>query len=150
MSTTIQIADDLVALLKAPTPAFPMTVGKVERRWLPDWEIADVASLRIGVLPISIESARLSRKQDQTEHEIHVAVMKHLGAALDTTEIDPYVEMALAVCKIIAAGALPTVTDAKLLAYKHQTLVSLDYWQKKSCFFSLISCTWLTAEDIRA
>lgn len=158
MSGIIDIATAIAALLTTGKnagwfSAYP-TIGTIERRWsVEDLEIADVASLRISVVPVSQETReKISRIRDTLDPVVSIGLMARLPAAFDIkepTDLDPYVGLGVRVAEIIVTGTLPSpAADAKLIGIEH-TLVDRARLVQSRCFFSVINTTWRVAQDAR-
>lgn len=146
MSSIIAIADAIVALLITGNNAawFPMPVETIERRWAPDLEIADVASLRISVVPRLESRTRVTRDTDALGPTVDIALMQHLPQSTDsrTNQVDVYATMAQAVADIIVRDQLPALPDVRLVGLVHDPLIDQARLVANRCIFSVISTTW--------
>jgi hypothetical protein len=74
-ATILAIADAVVAQLNAASFSQPLTA---ERHYLPQFELADMTTLRVSVVPRSVASKGLDRNRDSFDYRIDVAVQKKL------------------------------------------------------------------------
>lgn len=155
MSAIVDISTAVAALLTTGKAAgwfdgFP-AIGVIERQWLPNWEPADVQTLRIGVAPRGQDRERLARMVDTVEPVVLIGIMAHIPATADIddpTTVDPYANLAVRIAEIIASGILPApAVDAKLISVAHVIVDS--EWMAKRVFYSLITTTWRVAEAVR-
>jgi hypothetical protein len=151
MSSIIAISDALVALLTTGNGAgwFPMPIDTIERRWAPDFEIHQVASLRCSVVPRTETRTRFTRIGDDFSPIIDIGLMRHLPATANTsTDVDPYAVMAQTVADIIARDQLP-VAGVKLSTVALEPIIDQERLMSNRCVFSLISTTWRYIADAR-
>lgn len=142
----IELANAIVADLRAATLPMPFDV---ERRWVPEYEISDLRSLRIAVAPMAIDPRiKITRSDDQLDMVIAVSLMRKMDETADA-DLDPYVTMAMATAKHLAGGTLSAAPTAKLVKLAHDPLVDLGWFKNHRTFFSLISTTWRTTEGVR-
>lgn len=83
MSLATDIADAVVAELSAaPDGTFSETFSAV-RRVLPEFDLEDLAELKVSVVPKSVEITGSTRAASQYEIAVDVGVQKKLGKDLD-------------------------------------------------------------------
>ena len=73
MPVITQIADAVVATLKAATLSQPVTAT---RAYLPREEVSELKTLKVTVVPSSVVNASASRSQSQQGVAIDVAIQK--------------------------------------------------------------------------
>lgn len=155
MSAIVDISTAVAALLTTGKAAgwfdgFP-AIGVIERQWLPNWEPADVQTLRIGVAPRGQDRERLARMVDTVEPIVLIGIAAHIPATADINDpatVDPYANLAVRIAEIIASGILPApAVDAKLISVAH-VIVDPEQMAKR-IFYSLITTTWRVAEAVR-
>lgn len=148
MSTIIAISDAIVAQIVTGNTAgwFPMPIGTVERRWAPDLEIADVANLRVSVVPRVETRTKFSRIGDDFTATVDIGLMRHLPATVnsktDTAAIDAYATMAQAIGGILARDQLPGLPDVRLVNITHEPLIDQQRLVMNRAIFSVISTSW--------
>jgi hypothetical protein len=93
-STTIQIADALVAVLNATTLSQPFTAV---RHYLPEFDLKQMDTLHVSVVPAELDEEIADRTRDRAEYKIHVAVQKRVSKqdppGLDTAAIDALMQL---------------------------------------------------------
>ncbi len=80
MALVIDIADAVAAELAGGTFSEEFTP---QRQVLPDFELADLAGLKVTVVPKGVETAGASRSLCQSDVQIDVGVQKKVGTDLD-------------------------------------------------------------------
>lgn len=84
MGLAIDIADAVAAELNsAPAGTFPPAFTAV-RRVLPAFDLADLADLKVSVVPKRIEITGSTRSASQYEITVDIGVQKKLGKDLDS------------------------------------------------------------------
>ncbi len=84
MSLATDIADAVAAELNAAEPdTFGQTFTAV-RRVLPAFELADLADLKVTVVPKAVQTSGASRSLTQLDVSIDIGIQKKLGSDLDT------------------------------------------------------------------
>ena len=73
MATIIQIADAVVAQLNAATFSQPLTAARL---YAPSFELPDMETLHVTVVPRGVASTSLDRKRDSFSFDIDLAVQK--------------------------------------------------------------------------
>jgi hypothetical protein len=74
-ATIVAISDAVVAQLNATAFSQPIAA---ERHYLPQFELAEMTTLRVSVVPRSIASKSLDRNRDSFDYRIDVAVQQKL------------------------------------------------------------------------
>ena len=83
MSLVIDIADAVAAELNsAPSGTFEQAFTAV-RRFLPEFELPDLAELKVSVVPRGLEITGATRSASQYEISIDIGVQKKLGRDVD-------------------------------------------------------------------
>jgi hypothetical protein len=83
MALVIDIADAVTAELNAaPAGTFDPAITAV-RRVLPEFDLADLAGLKVSVVPKALEITGSTRSTSQYEIAVDIGVQKKLGKDLD-------------------------------------------------------------------
>lgn len=87
-SIIIDIADALVTSLNdAPGGTFSQAVT-AERKYAPSFEIKDMKTLHVTVVPKEFDEERASRGALQSDYMIDIAIQKRLSTTITNTEPD--------------------------------------------------------------
>jgi len=89
MSMATDLGDAIVADLNGASFSQSFTAA---RRWLARWKVEELATLHVTVLPASALYETLSRSQDEEQHEIDIAIQKHIEVA-DNAQIDAMIAL---------------------------------------------------------
>lgn len=147
-SSIIGISDAIVSKIEDAT--FSKTINTIERKYVPEYDISDLAEIRVAVAPMALDPwAKLTRSDDQIDSIISIAVMHKLQDTDDVTVLDGYVAFALEIAQLLACGSLEDAPDAKLIQIQHAPLVDMAWFKNSRTFFSLITTTWRTTETVR-
>lgn len=76
MAVIIDIADAVVATINAATLSRPV---QAVRSCLPEFELRDMGTLHISVVPAELEEEMADRERDFGDYTIHVAVQQRVG-----------------------------------------------------------------------
>lgn len=84
MSLVIDIADAVTAELNAAPPGTFTPSFTAVRRVLPEFDLADLADLKVSVVPKRVEITGSTRSASQYEIAVDIGVQKKLGKDLDS------------------------------------------------------------------
>lgn len=84
MSLVIDIADAVVAELNAAPPDTFSQAFTAVRMVLPEFDLEDLAELKVTVVPKAVEITGATRSGSQYEIAVDVGIQKKLGQDLDT------------------------------------------------------------------
>ena len=84
MSVSSDIADAVATELNAASGGTFSQAFTAVRRVLPEFELADLAELKVSVVPKSVEMTRSTRAGAQYDIAVDIGVQKKLGKDLDT------------------------------------------------------------------
>lgn len=87
-----------------------------ERVAVPEFELTDMQTLHVTVVPREVESAVLNRASDSHDVKVDVAVQRKLGS-LENTEVDPLLGLVQEIADLLnrrnVAGAIWRRTENK-------------------------------------
>lgn len=93
-STTIQIADAVVAVLNAAMLSQPFTAV---RHYLPEFDLKEMETLHVSVVPAELDEEIADRTRDRAEYKIHVAVQERVARqhppGIDTAAVDALLQL---------------------------------------------------------
>ena len=84
MALVIDIADAVAAELNAAPAGTVDPAFTAVRRVLPEFELSDLAELKVTVVPKAVEISGSTRSVGQFDFQIDIGVQKKLGKDLDT------------------------------------------------------------------
>ncbi len=140
MAAILELADAVVAELNAnvldtPPPAI--------RSFAPTYELTDMGTLHVTVVPRSEASETLDRSRHDFRYELDVAVQKKLAGG--DAEIDQLVELAQDVADYFR-GRRPTgYPGAMCVGAKIQPIVAAEHLLEFGQFTSIVTLTFRVA-----
>jgi hypothetical protein len=144
MSTIVAIADAVVDRLNAGS--FSMAVTAV-RHHQPTFDLADLETLRVSVVPRSLTVIGASRRQSQYDALIDIGVQKRLapapGSAGDEdAEIDALLDLVEELADHLRFERLPTVPEAVWVGVAQEPVVAAEHLEQHRQFTSILTVTY--------
>jgi hypothetical protein len=146
-SQTAAIADGVAAALNAAPGGTFSQAFTAERKYQPQFTLADLAVLRVSVVPRGRDLERLTRALVRKDVLIDVGLHKHLpddtdpAAAAGNASIDPYLQLAEEIADYFES-AKPAAAGAPFLRSEHAALWDPQRLRENRIFFSLITLTY--------
>ncbi|CAN5495908.1 hypothetical protein BH11PLA2_BH11PLA2_22800 [soil metagenome] len=137
MAVIIDIANAVVATLNAGTFSQAFTA---ERHYLPRFELPDMATLRVSVVPKGITSTALDRKRDQVDYRIDVALQHKTGTDLAT--LDALMTLAEEIGDYLQATALVGYPQARCFDMVNEPIYAPEHLEEFRQFTSLMTFTY--------
>jgi hypothetical protein len=112
------------------------------RKYVPQFELADLKTLRVVVVPISNESTPATRGKMENDVTVSIGVMKKLEGETES-DIDPLVLLAENIATFLDKQDLVS-GDMKImwLSSEHKPIYSAQEIQNKKVFTSVIAVTY--------
>lgn len=136
-SYTLAIADAVVAQLNSAEFSLPFVAV---RSLLPEYSIAELAELRVTVVPPRVEITRETRASQQFDVDLSIGVQKAVADIAPAT-IEPLLALAEEIAAHFDAGALGE-TDARWLRTIHDPLYIPEHLAEHRVFTSMIIVTY--------
>ncbi|HVS73134.1 MAG TPA: hypothetical protein VHQ47_17900 [Phycisphaerae bacterium] len=154
-SLSVQIADEVVALLTGAASGTFTPAITVARRYAPYVELAKLTGVQVSVVPMSKEQIFTGRKFIAADHDIKIVVQSKLAKAEDATAIDPLTALVEAIEEYLAGDdesgqtrrLLPT-TKASLMKLAGPVLYTADLVSSQT-FNADITATYHTEAAFR-
>jgi hypothetical protein len=137
MATIIEIADAVVATLNAGTFSQAFTA---ERHYLPRFELPDLATLRVSVVPKGIASQALDRNRDQVDYRIDVAVQQKAGVELAT--LDALMNLVEEIGDYLQATHLVSFPQARCIDMVHEPIYAPEHLEEFRAFTTVMTFTY--------
>jgi hypothetical protein len=147
-SVAVEIAEALADGLSAYTFSPPYESITARRLYVPDYEGPDLRTLKVSVVPGTIESERSSRGQDLFTHEIDVVIGKLVDGS--NAEIDALTRLAEEIIDAIRSNVLTMPTMPENALYFGATMATTfdrDSLTDRRVFLSQISVTYRVPRD---
>lgn len=140
MATIIQIADAVVAQLNAGAFSQPLTA---ERHYVPSFELADMETLHVTVVPRAISSSSLDRSRDAFTYEIDLAVQKKSDMA--QASLDALMALVEEIADHFRTQPLASFPGARCMEVKNAPVFSLEHLHELRQFTSVLTLTFRLA-----
>ena len=141
MVDTIALADAVAAVINSGTFSVSVTA---RRMLLPEFELSDLAQLKVTVMPKSVEMAPFSRKAMVYEVEIDIGIQKKLAGEIDT-ELPGLLRL---VEEINVFLRKRTLADAVWIKSNIDPLYARDHLSQSRVFTSVLTITYkLVSEE---
>lgn len=138
MAVITDIADAVAAEINAGSFSQPVSAT---REYLPAFELADMQTLRVTVVPKSVTTLPGGRAHNQYDYAIDVAVQKKLDAA-DNTEIDELMTLVDELADHLRFKRLTDYPNAAWLKTENQPVYAQEHLQELRQFTSILTFTF--------
>lgn len=136
MSTLVAIADAVTASLNAGSFGTPFTA---ERLYQPAFELADLADLKVSVVPKGVTIATASRDGSYFDCAVDVGIQKKVA---DDAEIDGLVDLAEEIADHLRMKRLEDVPEAAWLSIEHEPVVAAEHLEQQRALTSILTVTY--------
>jgi hypothetical protein len=137
MATIIDIAEAVVAELNGAT--FSQSVSAA-RHYAPKFDIAEMTTLHVSVVPRSITSASLDRSRDSFEYQIDLAVQQKVDQA--NPPLDALMTLVEEIANHFRAGALASYLGARCSDVKNEPVFLPEHLAELGQFTSVLTLTF--------
>lgn len=150
MSTLIDIAEAVVAELNAEA-AKPeggaLGQGLVAKRhYRPLFELSQLGTLRVSVVPRGISISNLGRNSNQHDAAVDVAVQKKVGPAdgtqASTTELDGLMQLTESIADFFRLRRLVSAPSAIWVKTENNPVYSVEHLEQHRVFTSVLTLTF--------
>lgn len=138
MAVIIDIADAVAAEINAGTFSQPVNAT---REYLPHFDLEDMQTLRVTIVPKSVTTLPGSRNHNQYDYAIDVAVQKKLGSA-DNAEIDALLTLVDEIGDHFRFQRLSSFPNAMWLKTENQPVYAQEHLQELRQFTSVLTLTF--------
>jgi hypothetical protein len=139
-SLIIQVADAVVADLNASEAATSVPF-KAVRHYRPEFELAELKTPRISVVPRGINITPASRSQNSHEVEIDVAIQQRVQAG-DTETIDALMNLVQTIADGLRQRRLTAMPEALWIGTRNVPIYSPDHLETKGVFTGVLTLTF--------
>lgn len=131
----VQVADAVVALLNGGS--FSMMLA-AKRMYLPRFELAEMASLHVTVVPVSGDVERISRSKKVYSYVIDIAVQKR---AVEQDDLDSLAALTEELADYILDNSL-TYSNLHCIGISVDPIYAPEHLEELGQFTSVISATY--------
>ena len=144
MALTLQIADAVAAELTAAPPEtfnLPFTPAK---RLLPNFDLTELAELRVSIVPRAIDSTGASRSLAQHDVQVDIGIQQKLPAGGGEPEatIAPLLELVERIATYLQRRRLATLPSAVWVRTANEPIYAPEHLVEKRVFTSVLSLTY--------
>lgn len=138
MSTMVQIADAVAAELNAGTFAEPFTA---RRLLLPVFELQDMQTLQVSVVPRSIASQGATRGAAFFDYAVDIGVQRKLNTD-DPAEVEALLELVEAISDHLRGRSLQAALAASWMKTENVPVYSAEHLDQLRQFTSVLTVTY--------
>lgn len=149
MSLVISVANAIVEVLNAAS-AGTFTQGfAAERQYKPEYDLAQLKTLRVTVVPKKVEIASLGRNVNQHDVSVDVAIQKKVASA-GVEELDPLMALVEQIADYLRLKRLVLGKDggegsAIWVKTENSPIYSPEHLEQKQVFTSVLTVTFRVA-----
>ena len=140
MRQAIDIADTLVTELTG----LLTESATVVRRVLPEFELADLKSLTLAVVPKSVEIANITRQSTKYDIAVDIGIQQKIGKDTDA-EVLRLSEIVSQIVAFLNRRSLPTL-NARFKSIANEPVYAPEMLSEKRLFLSVITVTYTLME----
>ena len=142
-AVVVEIADAVVAALNGATLSQPVTA---ERYYLPEFDLKDMDTLHVSVVPAELDEEIADRARDRAEYKIHVAVQKRVAKqdppGLDQAAIDGLMQLVQEIDDLFRHKTLAGYEPAAWTKTENKPIFDPKHLKESSQFTSLLVLTF--------
>ena len=138
MAVIIDIADAVVAELNGATLSLPLTA---ERHYRPIFDLKDMKTLHVTVVPKGVEVTPAGRSNNQYDYQVDVAVQKKFAKG-DAAELDPLVGLVEEIADFFRLRRLTAQATAVWRRTEHPTVYAPEHMDELRQFTSVLTFTF--------
>ncbi|MCL2647568.1 MAG: hypothetical protein FWD61_11275 [Phycisphaerales bacterium] len=138
MSLVVDVADAVVAMLKAE----PLKLDAI-RAYRPEFELVELKTLRVSVVPRGIEITSLNRNANQHDVSVDVGVQQKVDPN-DAAALDALMAKVQQIADELRLRRLTLPNDGSAIWVKtaNEPVYSPDHLQTKQVFTSVLTLTY--------
>lgn len=140
MATIIQIADAVAAQLNGATFSQTLTAARL---YAPSFELPDMETLHVTVVPRGIASTSLDRKRDSFSYDIDLAVQKKTDMV--QASLDALMTLVEEIADHFRAEPLASFPGARCVDVKNVPVYSQEHLDELRQFTSVLTLTFRMA-----
>jgi hypothetical protein len=137
MATIIDITDSVVAEINATAFSQPVTAA---RHYAPQFEIAEMGTLHVSVVPKGLSSKSLDRSRDTFDYLVDVAVQQKVDQA--NPPLDVLMGLVEEIADHFRAAALTSFPNTRCIEVKNDPVYSPEHLSELGQFTSVLTLTF--------
>lgn len=136
----LEIADAVATVVDA----LPAMAGTVRRAYVPVYDLRDLTTLRCTVVPRELSLVALSRRDDDHDYIIDVAVQKKV-ATVEPAEIDPLMLLPQSIADAFRGQHPASYPAALCVAVTNRPIFDPGHLDEHRVFTTVVSLTFRVA-----
>jgi len=141
MSLVIDIADAVAAELNTAPPGTFSQALAAERQVLPIFELADLAELKVTVVPRSVQITGSTRAASQYEIAIDVGVQKRVGKQVDD-DVETLATLVDEIADYLRRRTLQQLPGAAWVSIDNEPVYAREHLAEQRVFTSVLTVTY--------
>ncbi len=141
MSLVIDIADAVTAELNAASPGTFTPSFTAVRRVLPEFDLADLADLKVSVVPKRVEITGSTRTASQYEIAVDIGVQKKLGKDLDS-EVAALSTLVDQIADYLRRRPLSSAPFASWVSISNEPVYAPEHLAEQRVFTSVLTVSY--------
>lgn len=141
MSTITQVADAIASALNDGAFSQEFTA---QRLYQPSFELADLDTLRVSVVPKSVTVTNASRTHAFLDCAVDIGVQKKLSAAVENAdaEIEELLVLAEEIADHLRQKRLEAMPEALWVSLEHEPIFAPEHLDQHRQFTSVLTVTY--------
>jgi hypothetical protein len=136
-ATIVTIAEAVVDEINAASFSQPLVAA---RHYTPSFELSEMSTLKVSVVPRSVTSKALDRARDSFEYQIDVAVQKRVDESL--AALDELMQLVEEIADHLRTSPLTTLPEVRCMEVVNAPIYASEHLQELRQFTSLLTLTY--------
>lgn len=136
MSVAVDIADAVTASLNAAAFSQPLTA---ERIFQPTYDLTDLSSMKVSVVPKAVTFAAASRDGQYVDVAVDVGIQRRVA---DDAEMEAVIDLADEIIDHLMMRRLADYPDAAWLLIEHDPVAVPDHLEQHRVLTSIVTVTY--------
>jgi hypothetical protein len=145
-ATIIAIAEALKDFLNSTSFSQSFTAA---RDYAPAFTLEELATLRVTVVPKSLEPAAVARDRSQLQCQVDVGIQKKIDPARLKEDVDALMAVVEEIALWICGRVLPGFADPKWQAMTNTPIYDPEKLRTEAVFISVITVTYVATKRTR-
>ena len=140
MALIIDIADAVVSELNDAAFGTPFTAT---RAYVPRFDLEEMGTLRVTVVPKGVEISTASRSGHQHDYRIDIGVQRKFEQE-EAAELDPLMDLVEEIADHFRGAVLETDPQASCVGVENGPIYAQEHMREGRLFTSVLTCTYRT------
>lgn len=136
-ATIVTLADAVVAQLNSTTFSLPFNATRL---YLPRFDLAQMTTLHVSVVPKSVTSKGLDRARDTFDYRLDIAIQQKLEPTV--TNLDPLMTLVEEIADHLRTQRLAAFPEARCVEVENVPVYALEHLDEFRAFTSVVTPTF--------